>query len=321
MEDELETLKLLLGGPPAEVSANQIASKELEVVDQQDDEPRSNDLSEPEIDQRSKLAMEELSNMMLKMGVDEQGEPSFTIPSSGRRPRERSGTGNTQIRSTAVELLFQNHKTQYLDDIGLRHLLYAMFMENFNPYHWFIYPESTPILLDTLFTEDQDMQFYGCALCAIGARFLDWPNRIDISRQFQQYAEAILVSCLRDFAGEATVKALCLLAWVELADGNDSMAFSYNCKPNRLYECRNEVIDCNLAMATGMILMLGYHVTALDKTPSLHSDSNNNIISRIKTFWSYFSIDRYAAPCVGDSCRLITTTQLSIAFQTMANNT
>lgn len=46
-------------------------------------------------------------------------------------------------------------------------------------------------------------------------------------------------------------------------------------------------------MATGHVLYLGLHVTGLMKSADPMHANNNLYIRRVRSFWAYFSVDRY----------------------------
>ncbi|ESZ96229.1 hypothetical protein SBOR_3387 [Sclerotinia borealis F-4128] len=119
--------------------------------------------------------------------------------------------------------------------------------------------------------------------CLAFSGCLSFPNSNskELSTHHAMSAENILLRCIREHPSDLAVQGLALLAWRELMLENNSMAYTY------------------IAMATGLILHLGLHVSNLgpgrspDLTLNYDSTTDDYIRKRrTRSFWAYFSVDQ-----------------------------
>ncbi|TEY81526.1 hypothetical protein BOTCAL_0033g00070 [Botryotinia calthae] len=242
-------------------------------------------------DPRSQVAMEELASLMLTMDIEEKGEPSFTIPRNKSTSRQNSIPG---------EILTPNISShdQNLSKIGFytetRTHLVECFMAAFNIYHQFIEQgELQTILLETTFPTELDFGFRNHALLSVGAFLSPKSDAKELSSHHATSAENILLRSIREYPSDLVVQGLALLSWRELMLENNSMAYTY------------------IAMATGLILHLGLHVSSLGsgKSPDLTLNRNSSADDyvrkrRIRSFWAYFSVDRMVSSSLGMNCTI-----------------
>ncbi|KAM0143682.1 hypothetical protein ACHAP3_000942 [Botrytis cinerea] len=237
-------------------------------------------------DPRSQVAMEELASLMLTMDIEEKGEPSFTIP------RNKSTSKQNSIPGEILTPDISSHD-QNLSKIGFytetRTHLVECFMAAFNIYHQFIEQgELQTILLETTFSIELDFGFRNHALLSVGAFLSPKSDAKELSSHHATSAENILLRSIREYPSDLVVQGLALLSWRELMLENNSMAYTY------------------IAMATGLILHLGLHVSSLGsgKSPDLTLNRDSSADDyvrkrRIRSFWAYFSVDRYAFEWTG----------------------
>ncbi|TGO62617.1 hypothetical protein BCON_0018g00100 [Botryotinia convoluta] len=208
-------------------------------------------------DPRSQVAMKELASLMLTMDIEEKGEPSFTIP------RNKSSSRQNSISTENLNPDTSSHDTD-LGKIGFytetRTHLVECFMAAFNIYHQFIEQgEFQTILLETTFSTELDFGFRNHALLSVGAFLSPKSDAKELSSHHSTSAESILLRCIREHPSDLVVQGLALLSWRELMLENNSMAYTY------------------IAMATGLILHLGLHVSSLGsgKSPDLTLNRNS----------------------------------------------
>ncbi|KAL3421939.1 fungal specific transcription factor domain-containing protein [Phlyctema vagabunda] len=219
-------------------------------------------------DQRSALAMEDLGLMMLRMGIEDGGEPSFTIATANRRTR--GSISRQKELQSIVSASDAKLNLQVLQDVELRHHLLYCFCRDFNPFHQVLVPEDIPRLEAgdyTLWTPDEQLR--NIAAFAAGALFSDRVNAHEVGQQCAEHAENMILRCLKYDPSDLVVQGLSLLAWRDLSLGNDSMSWNLNCS------------------ATGLALRLGLHVTALNKLRDQIAPAALQIRKRrIRTFWN-----------------------------------
>lgn len=248
---------------------------------------------------RSKAALEELASLMLTMDIEEKGEPSFTIPSGKDKYSSRSEKDITGVMGFDSS----HHEINYTDNElhpETRRQLIDCFMTSFNIYHQFIsQAELQCMLMETTAPTEPDLGFRNHALLSVGAFLSPNSDLKALSTHHAISAENILLRCIREHPSDLAVQGLALLSWRELILENNSMAYTYigwYIMPQFLLK---QPLMINLAMATGLILYLGLHVSNLG--PGKASDltlSRTSTIDyytrrrRIRSFWAYFSVDR-----------------------------
>lgn len=247
-------------------------------------------------DPRSQVAMEELASLMLTMDIEEKGEPSFTIP------RNKSTSKQNSIPGEILTPDISSHD-QNLSKIGFytetRTHLVECFMAAFNIYHQFIEQgELQTILLETTFSIELDFGFRNHALLSVGAFLSPKSDAKELSSHHATSAENILLRSIREYPSDLVVQGLALLSWRELMLENNSMAYTYIGIYSLIF-ARTFIDGTILAMATGLILHLGLHVSSLGsgKSPDLTLNRNSSADDyvrkrRIRSFWAYFSVDR-----------------------------
>lgn len=173
--------------------------------------------------------MEDLASLMLTMDIEDRGEPSFMIPSASLRPLDHVSPtivlNINQLQPAATEL-----KTSRSADPQsiIRKELIQDFTSNFNVFHQFLECDD-PIYasIDEPKQGGLDLQFRNNALYAAATHFSKVPNSLDLGSQYAEYAESIVLRCMREIPNDLVAQGLTLLAWRELMLGNDSMAYNY----------------------------------------------------------------------------------------------
>lgn len=228
---------------------------------------------------RSSQAMNELSSLMLQLDVADIGEPSFTLSSNKAReeifPNLSKMKKNLDLYDGAV--LSTDDQKQ----------LVKCFADGFNRFHQFLDPhEAEGLILSIPDAEDSDLSFRNSALLAVAASYSDVPLLKDLQEHFFTQAESLVLHAIRKMPSDLVVQGLALLAWIELNRGSDSMAYNW------------------IAMATGQVLHLGLHASALESI-RLSDDQNQRIQQRrVRSFWAYFSVDRLVTSSLGMNCTM-----------------
>ncbi|RVX72746.1 hypothetical protein B0A52_04145 [Exophiala mesophila] len=238
-------------------------------------------------DMRSDSAMDELASLMLEMDIEEKGEPSFTIAAGRRRPSQLDQTGIHDVGQTSN----QQKRMMTAIDVSpetIRHLV-DCFITHFNPFHQFIEPhEKEQIIHSGTEVADLGLSFRNAALLAVGSCFSDHEDAKATGLAYFDLASSLPLISIKQCPGELVVQGLVLLSWHELMFGMASSAYNY------------------VGMATGQILYLGYHVAALRKPADLTQVLASRAVNErtIRTFWSYFSVDRLITSSLGMNCTL-----------------
>lgn len=182
----------------------------------------------------SPAALDDLGSLMLRMSIEDEGEPCFTISTGSSNlvrpppppPEEYLRQGHIPQASEAL---------QVLHDEALRQHLLDCFRLYFNPFHQvFDQGQIKQIRVEdpNLYSPDEHMRIL--AVLAIGAHFSDQPGSDKIGEQCAEYSERLIHKCFKYHPTDYLVQGLSLLAWRELILGNDSMSYNFNCKFPRL---------------------------------------------------------------------------------------
>jgi hypothetical protein len=179
------------------------------------------------VDVRSQVAMEDLASLMLTMDIEDRGEPSFMIPSAKMRPAAHVGP-----------MAHQDHRPKAVTEgvsftiadpqSTIRKQLIQDFAANFNVFHQFL-ECNDPIYssIDNPKAGNLDLQFRNHALLAAATHFSKVPENLELGFQYAQFAESIVLRCMRETPNDLVAQGLTCLAWRELMLGNDSMAYNY----------------------------------------------------------------------------------------------
>lgn len=169
---------------------------------------------------RSSQAMNELSSLMLQLDVADIGEPSFTL--SSNKPREEIFSA-TSKKKQSLDLC--NGHVLSADD---QKQLVRCFADNFNRFHQFLDPrEAESLMLSISDAEDSDLSFRNSALLAVAASCSDMSRLKDLQEHFFTQAEGLVLYSIRKRPSDLVVQGLALLAWIELKEGSDSMAYNW----------------------------------------------------------------------------------------------
>ncbi|THY54543.1 hypothetical protein D6C98_04508 [Aureobasidium pullulans] len=228
---------------------------------------------------RSSHAMNELSSLMLQLDVADIGEPSFTL-SASKVPQTK--ISNSPDIKFDVEV--HNEDCVTFDD---RHYLIECFSKTFNRFHQFL---ETDELVNMALSEpavgDIDLTFRNNALYAVAASCSDITRIQNLEKSFKSRAEGLVFRCIKETPTDLVVQGLALLAWTELQSGCGSMAYNW------------------IAMATGQVLHLGLHASAL-KSARLSGLPDQRVQKRrVRSFWAYFSVDRLVTSSLGMNCTM-----------------
>lgn len=194
------------------------------------DGPLALSLATTSVDSRSTSAMEELASLMLEMGIEEKGEPSFTI-AAGKRM-----TPETDYQSSPSEAVLSIHPDQGTQPLVpqisqklLEHLVNC-FVCHFNTYHQFLDAQDIEHLrVHGVDVVAIDCRFRNTALLAVAARFSDREDAKQVGATYSVLAQGLPFHCIKHRPSDLVVQGLALLAWQELVFGIPSMAYNYIC--------------------------------------------------------------------------------------------
>jgi hypothetical protein len=269
LEDQIKTLKGMLKmdenddpslnatSSAAHLTADHVASDrengsiELEAKSEASFDALKVEPDSPEIEgpkeARSKAAMEDLSSLMLKVGVDNSGEPSFTIASGVHCNTETSALALVpelwQAYPPYRRDVWSNNVNVFQDPV-LRGILSTSFMKSFNPDYQFFGSELPgTIPSGAFFSQSLTSQLLESTICAVGAYFTPGVNVLEIRSAFVQHAESVLMTCCREFPSENVVQALSLMAWLETVAGKNDSGWIYNCEYFQRQSSQSTITD------------------------------------------------------------------------------
>ncbi|KAH7144188.1 C6 transcription factor [Dactylonectria estremocensis] len=235
-------------------------------------------------------ALNDVSSMIWRMTIRDDGETSFTGPSGNfcfpTVRHDITSKSNTTERVPPVVDIYET--TKPLVNQASREILFNIFSHSINPTHQFVGPFSIELLK---IHTPSNMELLECAILAAGTVLSDDSETRTLGDGLASYARTIaLHQCCRN-PDVYTVQALGILSWRELALDEENMAWLYN------------------SMAASLCLHLGLHVSSLDAlreasrsvgSPST-KDSND---LRVRAFWSSFLLDRIATSLLGRNCMI-----------------
>lgn len=235
-------------------------------------------------------ALNDVSTMMWRMTIRDDGETSFTGPSGNFCfPTVHHEISPGLENSDKVHTTLDIHDTAKprVDQATRLHLI-DVFWRSINQTHQFV--DASAIEMLKMHTSP-NMELLECAILAAATVLSDAPESRTLGDDLSSYARTIaLHECHRN-PDVYTVQALGILSWRGLALDEENMAWMYN------------------SMAASLCLHLGLHVSSLDslsetsrsaKSPTT-KDSQN---LRVKAFWSSFLLDRIATSLLGRNCMI-----------------
>lgn len=173
--------------------------------------------------------MEDLASLMLTMDIEDRGEPSFMIPSAKMRPSDHPSpsVSHNSHQSQQAAAHLRSHLSTDPHSV-IRKTLIQDFTNHFNVFHHFL-ESGDPIYTSTDEPKEGglDLQFRNHALYAVATHFSTLPGSVELGVQYAEFAESIVLRCMRETPNDLVSQGLTLLAWRELMLGNDSMAYNY----------------------------------------------------------------------------------------------
>lgn len=203
-----------------------------------DDFGRSDNVTAIEMASSSKAglsiaAVDEVAALVWKMDIGSAGQPEFTgpsgnfcFPSSQHKPR-----GSTKTLPLQKGIPSSLSKSLQIDmiDHSLSERLLSYFLNHINPYHHFLEP-STILSAKDYPSGTDALDFLYCAIFAAGACLAIDDYAKQAGDSFAAQADLVALSCCRKNPGTLCVQALTILAWRELSQERDTIAWIYNCK-------------------------------------------------------------------------------------------
>ncbi|KAH7141037.1 C6 transcription factor [Dactylonectria macrodidyma] len=234
-------------------------------------------------------ALNDVSSMIWRMTIRDDGETSFTGPSGNfcfpTVRHDITSKSNTTERIPPAVDIYETTKPPVSP--ASREHLFDVFSNFINPTHQFVGPFAIELLK---IHTPSNMELLECAILAAGTVLSgDSETRI-LGDGLASYARTIaLHQCCRN-PDVYTVQALGILSWRELALDEENMAWLYN------------------SMAASLCLHLGLHVSSLDglneTSRSVGSPTKDSNDLRVRAFWSSFLLDRIATSLLGRNCMI-----------------
>ena len=173
-------------------------------------------------------AVDDVSSMMWRMTIGDDGETSFTGPS-----------GNFFFPTQSSDILDkrtvepQYHQARGLLIVSklskeLRSALLDLFIRFTNPIHQFLDSESLAKLTAPELSKQSEV-LYGAVL-ATGSLYSEDPYAQAIGEQIVAELESVILDQRRYCPNVSTVQVLTLLCWRELSLEHENMSWMYNCK-------------------------------------------------------------------------------------------
>ncbi|PWY86638.1 hypothetical protein BO70DRAFT_394653 [Aspergillus heteromorphus CBS 117.55] len=237
---------------------------------------RSKPADDGNIEDRSSVAMEELSTMMWRTNLGD----GVTIVNE---EHGKLAIANAERRHPAQpDFQLPLEMVPYCADRGRLHRLARLFLENINGEHQFTPYRSTDFLVDYP-NQPRDQVFLHSAMLATGATFEQAPDSLLVGDTFAGLCESLAFTCVRQNPSLSLIRGLCILSWRSLALGRDQFGWIF------------------LSMAAGMAVHLRLHVLALGE---FASPSDRMGLQEVQTFWSFFMTDRTSISILGRNCVL-----------------
>ncbi|KAK7423528.1 hypothetical protein QQX98_000986 [Neonectria punicea] len=172
-------------------------------------------------------AINDVSTMMWRMTIRDDGETSFTGPSGNfcfpTLNHEVSSAANStekpttiQVHETSRPMISQESKLYLLD----------VFSQSINRTHQFLDSSTIELLKDD---PPPNMDLLQSAVLAAGTVLSDAPESQILGTNLSSYARTIALHQCHSNPDVYTVQALGILCWRELALDEENMAWMYNC--------------------------------------------------------------------------------------------
>ncbi|EMR85700.1 putative c6 transcription factor protein [Botrytis cinerea BcDW1] len=236
----------------------------------------------------SSSAINDIATLVWRLDLGDKGEPTFSGPS-----------GNFCIPSSVDTFVARSEarkRPQVLNNmipipdacynLTLKTNLMNLFLTQLNPVHQFIPPSYK--LCPELYPFDEPALdiLYG-SIFAAGALFSTVQEEKNAGKDFEECMDMNSVKACREQPSLHVVQALSIIAWRELSQEHNICASIY------------------ISMAGGLAMGLGLHAIGLGALSK--SDTSKILLeqeqeNRLRTFWSFFFIDRIAATMLGISC-------------------
>lgn len=206
------------------VTEELLESQDFAVVDGENTVPGRVDVVIEE--ERLPAAVDDLSNLLWSLQVDEAGDTSFQGPS-----------GNFCFPHTKTAMRDTTHerpKSGYPESVGgialpalhdgaMRKRLISLFIEHVNAYHCFIEPEDLGDSLPLL-----PLLFLRAAVVAAGSMYTSDPDLKDVGQADAIYAKGVAMECAREHPSLNVLRGLTILSWIELSLEHNHMGWMYN---------------------------------------------------------------------------------------------
>ncbi|KAH8647075.1 hypothetical protein BGZ60DRAFT_424054 [Tricladium varicosporioides] len=230
-------------------------------------------------------AVEEVSALIWRMNIGDVGEPAFTGPSGNFCFPSSNTTASRpyKIGPLPYAMPAVNPKlAQYSHDSAVKQSLLNLFITQVNPFHKFVNGVES-FQVELFPTNDQNQNLLFSAIFAAGASYSKDATEKQAGDTFAANADSIAVQSCRSSPSIVCVQALSILAWRELSQEHNNIAWIYN------------------SMAGGLAVALGLPAMGLrDLFDYTYLPERRD--ARIKTFWSFFLVDRIATSILGRNC-------------------
>jgi hypothetical protein len=234
----------------------------------------------PTTSRTAESAMDELSAIIWKMDINEDGEARFTGPSNSLNiPGVPISRGRPLTTATPICIFPPNE--QYTQ----REWEYysTLFFEKVNPFFQFFPDDNIEMLLASVEFEPTQ-RLVRHAILVSGALQSTGGFAENTIEQNIVAASDLTLHCSRASPSEILVTAFSILAVSELTMDNFNTGWMYNCMAG--------------AMSSHLALHASNLETLTDNTPQQTLASS----VRLRAFWSYFFVDRIATTLLGRYC-------------------
>ncbi|KAJ5113614.1 hypothetical protein N7456_002148 [Penicillium angulare] len=239
-------------------------------------------------DMSSSAAINDVSSLMWRLKVADNGETAFIGPSGNFCfDTDEPEIASPVSHSDGGALSSKDERNQIVSDSPRRiEQLVALFAKFINPVHQFV---DNDTLSEVREGSSEEFSFLHLAILAAGSLYSDYIEDKSFGSEKASLVEAMALKTCRTNPSLKTVQALTIMCWREIALDNEKMGWMYN------------------AMACSLALHLGLTVLSLERIQdSTVGRDRSSIINfhmlQAKALWSVVLLDRISTSLLGRNC-------------------
>ncbi|OOO08593.1 Zn(2)-C6 fungal-type DNA-binding domain [Aspergillus oryzae] len=252
-------------------------------------------------------AIEDVSALIWRMSLDNNGDASFIGPSGNfcfpvthwdaADFREKRKAVATPTASTSGAPHIPAPWPDPINILGITNYLLDVFANLINPIQQFVDSET----LDQLRGDDlsHGLRLVKTAALAAAALVADGPQSKAICDEAAAAFDKTALQLCRELPEISTIQSLSIMSWRELGLEQHNMAWMYNCS-----DFYGKAMCASLVLHLGLPVIITPDRGPASRAPGELSAESRTRDSRLRTLWSSVLMDRIATSLLGRNCLL-----------------